>query len=118
MTIVMAVLAFLGGIGGPIVGVLMIPATRRKVASENTLTNANAADVLSEAAMDILKPAQEQVAWLSTRLAQAEKRAEELSVRLQETLKDMNDLRHDVLQLTRDLAVAQTENERLRNLHG
>lgn len=116
--IVAYVVGAIGGLGGPIVGVLMIPAKIKKLTAQGSLTDAKTQDLLSDAAMDILKPAREEVERLSNRLRSAEDRADSLAAKFREALVELDQLRTDVRTLSRDLSTAHAENERLRGQLG
>lgn len=98
---VSAVIAILGGgtVGG-IVALATLPMQRRKLSAEGSLTEAQAAEILSRSSVALLEPAHEEIKRLRTELQEARAEAQEL--------------RTQISLMSKDLIAANDELERLR----
>lgn len=119
---VSAVIAILGGgtVGG-VVALATLPMQRRKLSAEGNLTEAQAAKVLSESSVALLKPAHEEIQHLRSELAEAReelagtrREANRLHIEAQEARAETQELRNQVNQISKELTAAHGELERLR----
>lgn len=97
-------------LGGGVATWFLVPAQRR-------LSDADAAAKLSEAALKLLAPANEEIDRLNKRLRTADESIERLTAHLRTTEAEMNGLLQQVDRAKKDLDVALEENRRLREPH-
>lgn len=118
------------GIAGLIVGggglgwllkAFFIPAEKRKIHALAKISEADAAEKVSEIALKLLEPARQEIDRLNTRLATADTRlatAEDLVQKLTASLRsaqaEVSDLRNDIQRMTKDHTAAIEEIQRLQ----
>ncbi|MFB9924883.1 hypothetical protein ACFORO_25945 [Amycolatopsis halotolerans] len=102
------VVAFLGAGGvGVLLDLVRARKQAKKITAETELTDANAADKLTGAALKLVEP-------LTKQLQAAEDRCGRLNDQLQAAQAEVQQLRTQVELLTKDVAAKQSEIDRLR----
>jgi septal ring factor EnvC (AmiA/AmiB activator) len=104
----------LGGLGG-LGAILLVPSQIRKLRSDGNLSEADAASKLSAASIALLQPAQQELARLSVRLVETSGVVDDLDSRLRASVAEVQQLRSQVAQMSKELAAAQEENASLRH---
>jgi peptidoglycan hydrolase CwlO-like protein len=110
VAVAVAVIGALSGLGA----LFTVRGQLKKLTAEGRKTEADAAQVLSAAAVSLLEPAQKQIELLEIKLASANKRADGLGEQLQSAQSEIQGLRNQVGQMSKELAEQQEVNERLR----
>jgi septal ring factor EnvC (AmiA/AmiB activator) len=102
-----------GGLAG-IGALFLIPGRLRKMRSESKLSDADAAAKLSESALKLLAPAQQQATYLTQELEKAGKRADDLAEQLRASQAEAESLRVQMSQMSKELIAAREEIVRRR----
>lgn len=103
-TIIAVVVSALGS--GGLTKLLSVKSTARKLESEGHMSEAQATKVLTDASVSLLSP-------LMARLADADKQITALTDNLRTAQAEVNELRGQVITMSKDLGVAHQEIERL-----
>lgn len=110
------VLQVAGGLGGitAIVALFLLPSQIRKIRSETGKTSADAAAVLTENALKMLEPAQQEINRLEARLKSANDRVTSLEAGLLASQSEVQDLRNQVTGMTKEVMELRAENSTLK----
>ncbi len=104
-------------LGGGVVGLYLAPRQRRKLEAETGATDATAAHVLAETAVQLLNPLREQVAATQAQLEATQTQLDVTRTQLHETQADLAETRAGAAALTRELTCLREEYELYRATH-
>lgn len=93
---------------------LVLPWQIRKAKAETSKTSADTAAVLTEKALKMLEPAEQQVSWLEGRLEAASVRVKNLEEALLHSQAEVQDLRNQVTAMTKEVIELRAENTTLK----
>ncbi|MDR6117282.1 gas vesicle protein [Aeromicrobium sp. SORGH_AS981] len=103
--------------GGGLATLILAPRQRRKLKAETDATDADAAKVITDTAMQLLNPLREQVAATQTQLEETQTQLDATRTQLDETQTELAGTRAEAAALTRELACIREEYELYRATH-